>query len=362
MGDIKNVDAPVKIGMVGAGFMGQLAHLANYVEIDDCQIVALAELRPELRRQVCQRYGIPKSYASHEELLEDREVEAVVAVTPRYMTGPVALDCLKAGKHLLTEKPMAGTVEQGERLVRTAREQEIRYAVGYVKRYDKGIQMAKQILDDLLSTGELGPVTFVRAHNFMGDSYCNIAGHIETDEKIPANRPGWSENPDWIPEQLKRPYVRFLNVHIHNINLLRYFFNQTPAVNYVRLDRLNGQVAVLDFGSFTCVLEAGCMAHRGWDDSIEIYFASGRLRIEYPPGLLRNVPARIELYKGGNVNETYVPHVEWEWAFRRQAEAFINDIKNGNEPIASGADALEDMRLIEEMWRIQMNYENSCIH
>lgn len=344
---------PVGIGIVGAGFIGQLAHLANYVEVNGCQIVALAELRPELRRRVCQRYAIPNAYPNHQELLKDPEVEAVVAVTPRPMTGPVALDCLAAGKHLMTEKPMAGTVEQAERLVETARAQGVLYALGYLKRHDKGIQMAKQILDGLLATKELGSVTFVRAHNFMGDSYCNIDGHIVTTEKPPDNRPEWPIAPSWMPEPLRQPYAWYLNAHCHNVNLLRYLFGQTPSVDYVRLDRLAGQIAVLDFGKFTCVIETGNMKHRGWDDNIEIYFSRGRLRIVYPPGLLRNVPARVELYKGGDVNEISVPQNDWEWAFRRQAESFINDVREGNEPLASGADALMDMRLIEEMWRME---------
>src|SRR5262249_49250885 len=97
----------LNIGMIGAGFIGQLAHLMNYVEIRECRVLALAEYRPDLRRRVAQRYDIPRTYATHHELLEDADVEAVVVVTPRPYTAPVVLDCLKAGKHVISEKPMA---------------------------------------------------------------------------------------------------------------------------------------------------------------------------------------------------------------------------------------------------------------
>src|SRR5438046_295524 len=102
----------LNIGMIGAGFIGQLAHLMNYVEIKDCRVLALAEYRPELRRRVAQRFEIPRTYATHHELLQDADVDAVVVVTPRAFTAPVVLDCLKAGKHVLSEKPMAGNSEQ----------------------------------------------------------------------------------------------------------------------------------------------------------------------------------------------------------------------------------------------------------
>jgi predicted dehydrogenase len=74
------MDHPLKIGFVGAGFMGQLAHIANYAELNKCRTVALAELRPGLRELVARRYGIDKTYATHAELLADSNVDRVVAV------------------------------------------------------------------------------------------------------------------------------------------------------------------------------------------------------------------------------------------------------------------------------------------
>ena len=86
--------------MIGAGFIGQLAHLMNFNQLTSCQVVALAELRPELRRLTCQQYRIARGYETHQELIQNPEVEAVIVVTPRAQTGPVVLDCLKAGKHV----------------------------------------------------------------------------------------------------------------------------------------------------------------------------------------------------------------------------------------------------------------------
>ena len=107
----------IKVGFIGAGFIGQLAHLQNYIEIPGCEVAALAEIRPQLRERVQKRYGIEASYASHLELLENENIDAVVAVTRRPNTGPIAEACLNAKKHLLTEKPMAGTFAQAKKLV-----------------------------------------------------------------------------------------------------------------------------------------------------------------------------------------------------------------------------------------------------
>ena len=195
----------INVGMIGAGFIGQIAHLQNFSGLPVCRLVALAEFRPELRRKVAEHHGIPRTYATHTELLRDPEVEAVVVVTPRAHTAPVVLDCLQAGKHVLSEKPMAGTAEQGQRLVDCAKAKRVRYAVGYMKRFDEGVQTAKRLLDQVVASGELGPILFARAHCFMGDSYCNAAGHIVTDEKPEYFNTGWPTAPDWLPADQAKP-------------------------------------------------------------------------------------------------------------------------------------------------------------
>ena len=90
-----------------------------------------------------------------------------------------------------------------------------------------------------------------------------------------------------------------------------------------------------------------------WEEGVEVQFSRGRLKLELPPAFLRNQPARVELYRedGKGPGETLVPAPDWTWSFRREDEAFVRDVRTGCQPIASGADALEDMRLIEDIWR-----------
>lgn len=348
-------DRKLNIGIVGAGYIGQIAHLMNYVEVKDCRIVALAELRPILRRKVAERYNIPRTYETHRELLQDPEVEAVVIVTPRPHTGPVALECLNAGKHVITEKPMASTFEQGKRLVDAAQKRKLHYVVGHMKRYDEGVQLGKRILNELMASQELGPILFARAHCFMGDSFCNADGHIVTDEKVNYPNDGWPVAPDWLPQECARDYAAFLNTFSHTTNLIRYLLNSTPSVEYVSYGQPAGRIAILRFNGFVASLETGSSSNRGWDEITEIYFADGRLTIRNQPALLRNVPAQVELYKAGQVQEICSPQCNWSWAFRRQAEAFVKDVLENRASISSGVDALEDLRLIEELWRKEID-------
>ncbi|HEY3790514.1 MAG TPA: Gfo/Idh/MocA family oxidoreductase, partial [Bradyrhizobium sp.] len=102
----------IGIGIIGAGMVGQMCHLANFVANPGCRVVALADLRPELAAAAAVKFGVQRVYRTHLELLADSDVTGVVVVTRRRATGPIVLDALNNGRHVLSEKPMAYTVAQ----------------------------------------------------------------------------------------------------------------------------------------------------------------------------------------------------------------------------------------------------------
>lgn len=344
----------LKIGMIGAGFIGQLAHLMNFIEVANCKVQALAEYKPQLRQKVAARYDIPQAYATHLELLQDAEVDAVVVVTPRPFTGPVVHDCLKAGKHVLSEKPMVGNSGQAEILLEAARENKARYAVGYMKRFDEGVAAAKKVLDEALATGSMGSILSVHATCYMGNSYCNPYGHVVTDEKADYTLAGWSIAPEWLPEAYHQRFGAYLNTYSHVTNLLRYLFNETPSVEFVNLTDHGGQLAVLGFDNFLATLETGKMSHRGWSEEVRITFSDGEIVLALPPALLRNIPASLQIYRAGTVQEKISPCVNWSWAFRRQAESFVSDILEQKPMRNSAEEAYQEILLTEELWRCEM--------
>ncbi len=89
--------------------------------------------------------------------------------------------------------------------------------------------------------------------------------------------------PDDFPEQTGRDYAFYLNTFSHNTNLLRYLFNETPSIDFVRFDQSYGRLAVLNFGDFAASLETGRSTQRSWDEHVEIFFADGCLTVRTPP-------------------------------------------------------------------------------
>jgi predicted dehydrogenase len=342
---------PLGIGFVGAGMVGQVAHLANYTGNPDCRVVALAELRPELGRQAAERHGVAKLYQSHRELLADPEVEAVVVVTRPHAHGPIVLDVLEAGRHVLSEKPMAHTVEQALRLVAAAEQRRLTYAVGFMKRHDAGVQRAKAALDALRASGELGRLLLLRGWMYGGDFRSGTSDFVMTREDRPDGLSTWPSAPEWIPEHARQDYAWFLNVFLHDLNMLRFLAGGETQVRAVDFSKKNGRLAMLDFETFPAVLEMAEITSQDWHEGVEAVFERGRLSVHLASPMRRDAPARVELTRADAPAQTLQPEAPGSWAFRRQAEAFVADVRAARVPLASAADAVNDLRLAEAIWR-----------
>jgi predicted dehydrogenase len=341
----------IRIGMVGAGMVGQLAHLANFSQIPGCRVTALAELRPRLGALAAEKFGVPTVFDSHRDMLLADTVDAAVVVTRRPATGPVVLDVLNAGKHVLSEKPMAHTAEQASCLVEAAARRQLVYSIGFMKRHDEGTAAAKQLLDQFIANNDLGRVILMRGWCFCGEFNVSSGGFVMTDENRPDGLDLWPSAPDWLPKQFHEDYAWFLNVFVHDLNILRYFAARQLKVRSVDLGRRNGRVVIFDSGDYPVVLEMGEQTGTDWNEGLEIQFERGRLTLVFPSPLLSNKAADITLVRS---KETTIISTGPSWSFRRQAEAFVADIAGQRPSLASGADSVADLVLVEAIWRMHL--------
>ena len=107
----------VKLGFVGCGFMGQCVHLPSFQRAKNAEIVAITDLRPRLAKTVADRWKIGKVYPSHQEMVEDEEIDAIVEITNKSTHAKTAINALKAGKHVFTEKPIATNAKDAREMV-----------------------------------------------------------------------------------------------------------------------------------------------------------------------------------------------------------------------------------------------------
>ncbi len=347
--------AKVRIGFVGVGGMGQAAHLRNYVMVPECEVVALAEVKQDMAKKVAARWGVPRIYASHEEMLAVEKLDGIVASQPFCCHGTLVPELLKAGIPVFTEKPIAGSVEMGEKIVKAVTAAKTWMMIGYHKRSDPATMLAKQEIERLKQTKELGALKYIRilmpAGDWMGNGF---------NQNVCGNDPNptftWDPPASFIDKPTTDAYTSFVNYYIHQVNLMRHLLGETWSVNYAAKSGvlLAGESA----SGVTCSIEMSpYQTTIDWQESALVCFDRGWVKLELPCPLAFTRPGHAEIFRdpgNGAQPRTEIPQLPWVHAMWQQARNFVDAIQGKAPTLCSAEDALEDIKLAREyirMWK-----------
>ena len=338
----------IRLGMVGGGMMGQLAHLAHYAARDDVEVVALAEGRAQLARTVATRYGVPHVVHDHRELLAHHDVDAVVAILPFHLNYGVGLDVLNAGKPLATEKSISVGLPAARALAAAADKSKAVYQVSYMKRHDPGVLTAKAQADAWRANGEAGELRLARIWCCApGDWTWSIEAPLRTKEPIPP----YDADPEpgtGADEETRKWVWTWLNYYSHQTNLMRYLLGEDYMVVYhdswsggdlVHGTTPSGARVILEFHKFKAP---------GWDEGFELTFAEGRIRASLPAPLARQQSADVTIEHNGDQPRVVRPFAPPVDAMKAQAEGFVNAIRTGE----TRSPASEAVKEIELAWAL----------
>ncbi len=150
--------SPIRLAIIGTGGMAT-AHARNYNKIRGCKLVAAVDLDIDRAHAFAETYGIPQVYASVSELLEQAQIDAVSIVTPDAFHKTITLECLKAGKHVLCEKPLALNHRDAKSMVTAAKKAGVINMVNFSYRDWPCIQKVAT----LLQAGLIGDIRHVEA-------------------------------------------------------------------------------------------------------------------------------------------------------------------------------------------------------
>ena len=329
----------VRIGFVGVGGMGQAAHLTNYVTLDDAEVVALAEARPELARRVAARYGVPRVYPNHRELLASEPLDAIVAIQQFGTHAEIVPELLAKGVPVLTEKPLADTVEHAAALVDAVARTGTPLYLGYHKRSDPATAYAVDQIRAWRASGEVGAMRYVRVAMPPGDWVANGFAHrIDTNEAYA---------PDY---GMGTPFGAFVNYYVHQVNLIRFLADDDYNVTYADPGRV--LLAGRTTGGVTVALEMAAYATTiDWHETALVAFERGFVQLELPAPLACRRPGRVTVFRdpgGGRTPTTTVPTLPWSHAMWEQAKHFVAAVRGRPTPLCTAAEGLKDLQVAEQ--------------
>jgi len=154
----------IKVAVIGCGAIASSQHIRAYSNSSEAEIKYLCDINLERAEAAVREFGCGQAITDYRVILEDPEVEAVSVCTPNHLHAPLSIACLRAGKHVLCEKPAARTYAEALEMQQAQRESGKALNIGVVNRFNDGVNVIKGMID----SGELGEVYHVyvsfRAH------------------------------------------------------------------------------------------------------------------------------------------------------------------------------------------------------
>lgn len=332
----------LRVGILGCGMICQAAHFEAALKARNIELYAICDVAEDLLNQMADMYHSKKRYTSYEQMLEDEQVEAVIIGIGDQFHVPCARQALLAGKHVLVEKPMGVTVEECEELALLANQTGLRLQVGFMKRFDEGIQFSRRFIRE-----EIGDVLTMKAWYCDGTSRYTLTDNVQpyiftsSSARKPAGNP---------KEQKERYYL--LGHSSHLFDTVRYLQGEIKSIE-ARLIQKDGiyswmMVAEMENGTVG-MLDLTIAVRRDWYEGFEVFGTQGSIIAKtYNPWLFLSTEAQAYSLKR---NEYFRPMAADGHFYRRQLEGFADVILKGvPQEGADGWDGAAAMRAMKAVY------------
>lgn len=294
------------------------------------EITAIASRTIKKAKVVARQLGIPKAYGSYEELLADPDVDAVYIPLPNHLHIPWSIKALKAGKHVLCEKPLGLTFTESQQLMDEARKRpQLKVMEAFMYRHHPQWQRARQ----LVTEGKIGTLQTIQS--FF--SYHN---------PDPAN----------IRNKADLGGGGLMDIGCYCLSLSRFIFDSEPrrvcgVMAYdkqFKTDTLTS--GILDFGdgvsTFTCATQLVPY------QQVNIFGAEGRIEIEIPFNAPIDKPCKIWHQRGSEIEEIVFDVCN---QYTIQSDLFCQAVLNPSEVPTPLEDAVANMRVIKAVLQSAQN-------
>lgn len=294
------------VAVIGTGFWGK-NHARVYKELESTELIAICDKDVERAKTIAAQFGV-KAYTDSSNMLKNESIEAVSVCTWSTSLAKEAMKALRAGKHVLVEKPMATTTKQARELVLTAEQNNLHFTVGFLMRFIPGLQ---SIREAAISKKKLGNLV------------CATARRVS----------------EW-PERIGDVGV-VKDTAIHDIDVMRFVFNEDPTTVYAKV---------------------GCMKHRKFEDYalIMLTFASGKSAF-IESNWLTPYKTRKLTVTGSNAimrldyitqelwieapNENVQPKLPWQEPLKAELQHFADCILKQEKPLVTGEDGIQALSI-----------------
>jgi predicted dehydrogenase len=320
---------PIGVGVIGYGYWGPNL-VRNFANSESSRVVAVSDLDQEKLTLSKRRHPDISITSNFHELLQNRQIEAVAIATPVHSHYDLALAALKAGKHVLVEKPLAPTSDQVRRLIDEATKRNLTLMVDHTFLYTPAVQKIRQLVQE----DAVGDVYYY-------DSIRSSLGLFQSDVNV------------------------IWDLAVHDISIIQYILDDEPiAVSATGSSHVPGSPE--NMAHITMFFESSCVAHISvnWLSPIKVrqtFIGGSRKMIVYDDveptekikvydkGITLNAsPEKAhQLRIGYRAGDMWAPHISAEEALQTEVKHFADCIRSNKIPISSATSGLRVVEILE---------------
>lgn len=327
----------IGVGVVGCGYWGPNL-VRNFWHHPDSEVVACCDLRDKRLSEMIRLYKVSSTYNDSADLIGDPNVDVVVIATPTHTHFSLALQAIKAGKHVLVMKPLCTKSQEAEILIEEAERRNLTLGVDHTFIYTGAVRKIKE----LASSGELGDIFYfdsVRINlglfqhdvNVLWDLAphdISIMDHVLPDEPVEVSAVGAAHVGTAVEN------IAYLTVHYEN-NTLGHVHVNWLAPAKVRRTIIGGSRRMLIYDDTEP------------SEKIKVYDKGVDVTVTNGNGDQQVYEALVQ-YRSGDM---YAPKLEQKEALAVEVDHFLACVKTGRRPESDGDSGLRVVRILEAAQR-----------
>lgn len=349
----------LRVGVIGLGEVAQVIHLPIIESLPEhYELAAVCDISPGLLKRVGDRYGVERRYADAAELIAAGGLDCLLVLNSDEYHAECTIAALDAGIHVLVEKPMCLSPREAEEIIAARDRSGKTVMVAYMRRFAPAFTEAVERLPDL------GPIRYARVHDVIGENRLIIdqTSHVDRPDDVPqtAIDERWARRSKLVqeaigdvPEELGWAYGLLCGLGSHDLSAMRELIGRPRGVAAARMWHRGGYVvALLDYDDFVVTYETGVDDQLRFDAHLEVYGASGSMKIQYDTPYVRHFPTVLEIERTvGDAYERSVVRPHLKDPYTHELEYFHEIVTTGAAPKTSPEDYIEDMELFVQIIR-----------
>lgn len=319
-----------KVAVIGLGGVAQVVHLPILSKLMNVQISAVADRNKNQLNSVGDKFKIEKRYTDHKEMLDKEEIEAVIIATPTNTHLEIALDCLKANKHILIEKPIARNVAEAKQINAASKKYKKQVMVGMNLRYRPDAMLMKS----LINSGELGDIFYIR---------CGWLRKQSSEQKWFINK---SQSGGGVIIDLG---ILILDLALWILNDKKMKSVSVQKFNHNTKDVEDSAIGLVRFEDDRIIsFEVSWGLHSEWDKfHLAAFGTEGTAHLNPLRAYKRMESSHIDYTVTNQVNPTNL----FKKSYENELKHFIGVVRENNPVISTGDDAVFLMNLLEALYK-----------